>query len=238
MSTGGPYIGANGRRATACNALIDYYGAPVVDLDLADATPLSGPVTVTISNLTLKMAVGVDASGKETQRPFAGSLKARLVGGAGGWQRPVTIGPYTMPGGLVMASTVLRDLTMATGTSAATRETVKLAVDKPLGPMFVPGVNVPAARILSMIAGSLWWIDEKGVTQIASARPTTTIRAANNVPDYNGQTRMLTVATEAVAEWMPGAVYTGPTVPERVTVLGTRIHSSSDGVLRVEAMVS
>ena len=239
MAAGGPYLGANGRHATACNLLIPYYGAPVVDLDLAEATPLTNPVTVTIANLTLRMAVGTDASGKPTQRPFAGSLKARLVGGAGAWQTPVTVGPYTAPpGAFVMASMVLRDAAMSTGTTASGREVVKLAADKPLGQFFVPGANVPAGRILAMVAGALWWIDEKGVTHVAPTRPGAPIRGACNVVDYNGSTRVLTVATEDVAAWMPGATYTGPTVPARVTVQGTRIHCANDGILRVEAMVS
>jgi hypothetical protein len=235
--SGGPYLSANGRRATACNFLIPYYGAPVVDLDLAEATPLVNPVTVTIANATYKMAVGVDASGKETQRAFAGSLKARLVGGAGTWQTPVAVGPYKLASG-VMASTVLKDVVMATGTSASTRESVRLAADRSLGAMFVPGSNVPAARILTMIAGSLWWIDAQGVTQIASTRPGAAIRSACNVVDYPGYTRVLSVATEDVAAWVPGATFSNATVPTQVTVEGVRIHSGNDGVLRIEAMVS
>lgn len=235
----GPYLSANGRRATMVNLLFPLYGAPVCDATIADAAPLptDAPFTVSIANLNLRMSVATTASGTKAQRPFAGSLMARLVGGAGTWQTPVTVGPYANPSG-VMMSTILRDVTMATGATAGTRESVKIAADASVGAFFVPGANIPAARILSMLAGRLWWVDTQGVTQISSARPTTQVKSPASVAAYPGDTRILSVATENWAEWLPGATYAGPTVPERVTVLGVRIHSGADGQARLEAMVS
>lgn len=239
FAVSGPYLAVNGRRATMVNLLFPLYGAPICDVTVADATPLptDAPFVVSVANLNVKMSVATTASGTKAQRPFAGSLMARLVGGAGTWQTPVTVGPYSNPSGVLM-STILRDVTMATGTTASLRESVKLSEDRSVGPFFVPGAATPAARILSLLAGRLWWIDVNGTTQIAPTRPTTQVKGPATVSAYPGDTRILSVATENWAEWLPGAQYSGATVPERVTVLATRIHSGADGTARLEAMVS
>jgi hypothetical protein len=211
--------------------LVPLYGLAVADVTLADGGPLAPLVSLVLGNLTMAMAVGVDATGKLTQRTFAGVTQARLVGGFGGWSKRITIGPYGMPSG-VRASTVARDLAAATG------ERVSIATDKTIGPFYVPGRNVSAAAILRAIAGALWWCDEKGQTKIAGKRTPAPIRSAANVTRFDGDTRILRVATEDVAAWLPGATFTGATVPQTVTVQASRMHVANDGTLRIEAMVA
>lgn len=224
--TTGPYLSANGSRVVDLDLSIAYYGAPVCDLALATPVPLTGPVAVIVGNLSLVMA-------PLRQRTFAGQTYARLVGGAAGWQKPVSIGPYSNPAGALL-SHVLGDLAMATG------ERVSLAagLDRSLGAFYVPDNTGPAARTLAAVAGPLWWVDFAGVTQVASARPATTVNSPATIPDYDGGKGWVSVATEDPAAWVPGATYTSAVIPAGITVRATRIRSGNDGVLRVEALVA
>jgi hypothetical protein len=101
---------------------------------------------------------------------------------------------------------------------------------------FWPKVTAPASRILSLLAGSLWWIDASGVTQVASARPTSVVGSEASVVHLDGGRGWATVGTEDPAAWVPGATYSSGTAPT-MTVSASRVHAGSDGVLRHEALL-
>jgi hypothetical protein len=233
----GPYLSANGHRVTSVDLWIPYYGAPVADVTMADASILANPITLVVGNLSLRMALQLDTTGQPRQAAFAGSSTARLVGGYGGWQRTIAVAPYRNPKG-VMLSRVLSDVAMATGSSASTRERVTLAsgLDRSLGLFYAPESNAPAGRLLMALAGPLWWIDTLGVTQIASARPARAITSttAPEVHDMGGG--RLLVATEDPAAWLPGATYSSPTVPTSIAVRTSKVKASEDGRMRVEVL--
>lgn len=236
----GPYLSANSVRVTTLDLAFPYLGVPVADITLATGAGLASPVTLVVGNLTVKLAVMLDpATGAPRVRNFAGQTHARLVGGAGSWPTRVSLAPYSRPSG-VLLSTVLSDLANATGTTAATRERVRLAagLDRSLGIRYVTEQGAPAGRLLALLAGALWWVDVNGVTQVAATRPTSVIKTQTAVEKYDAGRGLLTVATEDVRAWQPGAVYTSPTVPAGVTVNASRVVSDADGKLRVEALVS
>lgn len=238
----GPYASCNGQRVTTLDLARPFYGLPVADVALATGAPLVSPVSLVVGNLTQTMAVMLDPiTGQPRVRTFAGVTHARLVGGAGRWATRVSLAPYRAPtGAQVMLSTVLRDVAMATGTTAATRESVVLAagLDRALGALYVPQTGAPASRILSILAGALWWVDEKGVTQVASARTAAAIKTPAAIDNYDGGKAWMTVGTEDVAGWAPGATYSSPSVPIGVTVEATRVRVDNGGKLRVEALVA
>ena len=62
------YFAANGIRVTGINLLVPWYGAPVCDVTIADAVTLTNPVTLAAANLTLTMALAVDANGAARRR--------------------------------------------------------------------------------------------------------------------------------------------------------------------------
>lgn len=232
------FASLNGSRVVALDLMVPYYGAPVADVLLADAPTLTGAATLTIANLSLAMTVIATPSGGAASGAFAGSSTARLVGGAGGWSRRVSLAPYRNPAG-VRLSTVLGDAAKAAQGPDGRAERVTLAsgLDRSLGAFYVPETRAQAGMILSALAGSLWWIDIDGVTQVARARASTTITTPATV-DYVAGKGHATVATEDLAAWQPGATYTGPTVPQGFTISRTRIHTASDGVLRVEVLTT
>jgi hypothetical protein len=209
---------------------VPWYGLPVADISLASDAPLATAVTLKVGNLSLSMTA-------IRSRAFAGVRYARLVGGAGGWATKVTMTPLRNAAG-VLLSTALRDLAaLAIGPGGAS-ETVKLASDKVLGGFFVPETGASAGRILGGLAAPLWWIDATGVTQVAATRPAKTIATQANVEWLDGRKGLAGVATEDVASWLPGATFTGPTVPTGLTIRDTLITSGDDGVMRVEVMTA
>lgn len=225
------YSSANGQRLASLSLSVPYFGAPTAEVSLATDAPLVAPVMLTVGNLTLSMGI-------VRQKPFAGQTQALLVGGAGRWNVDATIGPYENPVG-VMLSTVLADLVKATRSTiadASTGERVLLAADRSLGTLYVPE-KAPASRILSSLAGELWWIDTAGATHVGP-RTTSTIRTDASVEGRKGARGWLEVATEDPASWMPGAQYSGVTVTDTITVASSRFVFGNEGKLRVYVLTS
>jgi hypothetical protein len=239
----GFYASANGTRVVALDVLIPYVGLPVADISTADgpAPAATDPVTLTIGNLTMACSVW---TGPVSPRSgvFAGSGSMRLVGGAGGWSRKVSLSPYRAPPGTqtVLRSTVLRDLAAAAKGPSGSAERVTLAagMDKSLGAFYVPETGAEAGRQLAAVAGRVWWMDFAGVTQVAAARPAATITTASTIGDMSFAKGRIDVATEDPRAWVPGTTFVGPTVPGGVLIAGVRLHAGPDGVLRVEALTA
>ena len=229
----GPYLAANGAHVVELDAWIPYYGAPVATVSLADGSALASPVTLSIGTLSLAMSIASYPDGTAATQTFAGVTTARLVGGANGWRRPVTMPPYRAPPGSAGVS-----MTLVLGNLAAmVGETVSVAADRVLGPFFATEPRAPASRILSILAGSLWWIDALGVTQVAPTRPTSTIGSQASVMHIDGGRGWATVATEDPASWVPGATYSSGAAPT-LTVSAARIRAGADGVMRHEVLLS
>ena len=214
------YASANGLRSTSSSIAIPFYGTWVADVELAPDAVLSGSVTFQIGNLTLRGTVLRAA-------PFAGSSSTRLVGGAGGWGKTIKLDPYRLASG-GPPPPGLPDAARACG------ETVKLAVDRNLGEFYVPERG-PGSRILRQLGGELWWMDPAGVTQVGP-RPTTKIKSPATIAAYGGGKGWLSVATEDLAAWMPGATFAGNTVAQAITVGAVRIDAGEDGNLRLEVL--
>jgi hypothetical protein len=221
------YLSANGTRVSSADLQIPYYGAAVADLVFPSSLTLTAPVSVIVGNLQLKMGILRQAS-------FAGGATARLVAGPG-WSTTLAqadgspLPPYASPSG-VKLSTILRDVSRRVG------ETVSLAQDRIVGQFFVVEI-CHASRVLRQLAGSLWWVDYAGVTQVAP-RASSVIKTPATTADYRGGMGWLSVATEDVAGWRPGATYSSNTVLSPITVSSTRIHTGNDGTLRMEVLTT
>jgi len=216
------YSSANGARVTLTSLAIPFYGAWVADVTVASPTPLAGDVTLKIGNLSLIGAV-------VRQQVFAQLLTARLVGGHGGWGKQVAARAYANPLGVPL-SMILRDVAGEVG------EKVKLAADRSAGLFFVREAG-PASRVLRQLAGALWWVDAAGVTQIG-ARPSKAITSAATVAAYDGGKGWLSVATEDLSSWAPGATFKSPTVPDGITIGHVRLATANDGKQRIEVLTT
>lgn len=216
----GAFLSLNGARVTSGHVSIPYYGTWNADFMMPKGTTgltVGSAVKVTLGNLNLVGTVYRSAA-------FAGQLKVRCMGGAGGWQKTVTKQQYALDSG-VQLSTVLKDLAMLVG------ETVNIANDSSLGSSFVREA-ASAGRILRQIAGPLWWVDITGVTQIAPARPTSTISTAFQVVNYDGDRGLFEIATEDFLAWQPGAMFSNEVVTTPQTISLSTIDTDNNGVLR------
>src|SRR5262252_7782755 len=95
-----------GLQIVAGSLLIPLVGAWTADLTLATEQQVLGPVEVVIGNLTLQGTV-------YRSEAYGGQVRARVVGGAGGWRTPAPPQGYGMSG--LKLSTVLNDLAATVG---------------------------------------------------------------------------------------------------------------------------
>lgn len=197
------------------------FGAWVADATLAEDAEVPVLCSLTIANLTLAGAV-------MRQAPFAGQRTARLVGGFGGWRRPVGARSYQNPAGIPL-SMILRDAAMEVG------ERVAIANDALVGTDFVRE-SAAASRVLRQIVGRSWWVDAAGVTRLGP-RPSSTVASEYSAVAFSGALGRFLVATEDLAAWLPGAAFASKLVPTS-TVSSMSVAMDRDGKLRLEVLAA
>lgn len=209
-----------GSRIVSGSILIPLYGTWVADIHFADETAIpSTPSALTAGDLAL-VGTSVRSAG------FAGARSARVVGGSGGWRHDVQARAY---GFGPTASMVLSDAATEVG------ERVVVAADRSLGSQWTrePG---PASRVLLMLAGSLWWMDSAGTTQVGTLRSPALITSPFVVMSRSGASGHVQIGTDTLADWMPGRTFIAPTIATPLTVRMVRHHFDRDGVARTEVL--
>lgn len=213
-----------GARATGLRLIMPLYGLWAADVVLASEAPIPTVAdTLRIGGLAL---VGTSLR----TAPFAGARTARLVGGFGGWHKPVDAQAYL--GSSVRVSTVLKDAAAAVG------EHVSVDVnDTPLGRF--TREHGPASQVLRQVAGLLWWVAPDGVTHVGPrARAGVPITSDFDVLEWSGALGRFTIATEVLADWLPGRTFSAPTVAGTQTISYTDVTMDNAGKLRVEVLAS
>lgn len=216
----GPFAALNGRRIISGAITFPYYGAWVADVVLSVADTIPTLSTLTLEDLTLAGAV-------YRQFSFAGSRSARLVGGFGGWRKQVPAQAYQNAAGL-KASLLLGDAAALVG------ERVNVVSDQTVGTLFVREA-APAQRLLRQIAGSIWWIDASGTTQVGP-RTGSPIMSSFTAIQWSGAKGRFEIATEKLSDWMPGQTFSSPTVTATQTIGATSIAIDNDGTLRLTVL--
>lgn len=195
------------------------WGSWCADIVLATAATLpTGRSSLVVGDMSLVGSVFRTAS-------FSGARSARIVGGAGGWDNTIPAQDYV--GSSVLMSTVLRDAATLVG------ETIKMDVADTNLRRFTREAG-PAARVLRQVAGNSWWISEDGITHIGPI-PTKQVKQPFQVIMWSGKTGKFEVATEALAEWIPGNTFVGPGDGVQ-TIQSVSIKSTNDGKLRVSVL--
>lgn len=209
-----------GARASNVDLVIPLYGLWSADVLIAldDAVPDTGALVV--GNLTLQGFV-------LRQALYGGSRRLRLIGGFGGWRKPVPAQQYTLSSG-VRASLLLSDAAKLVG------ERVNVPNDAVIASTYTRAAG-PASLLLSDVAGESWYVDAAGVTQIA-AWPTAPIQSQFTVTNQDGAAGTITVATEDYAEWVPGKTFSSPFTVGTFTVRGLELMMKDDGIARIEVL--
>jgi hypothetical protein len=168
--------------------------------------------------------------------PYGGQVRARLVGGFGGWRQRVQSQGYGTPTGIKL-STVLHDVARLVG------EAVQVDADVGIGNAFVRvnfTTSVASDVLWQMLAQAFipaWRIDPAGTTQL-TPWPTVKIITPFTVTDQKPDEGVVTIATEDYASWMPGAQFTSPLVEGTFTSAGVHYVWDNDGKFRFEVLTA
>lgn len=217
------FASLNGQRVVKASICIPMYGAWSADVDMDNPADIPLNVTLTIANLSLVGRVYRMAS-------FAGGRSARIVGGYGGWRKTVPVQAYYKTGG-VKRSTVLGDVAALVG------EKIKITTDQTIGTYFIREL-APAERTLRQVLGSVWYIDEKGVTQCQARTNSALIKSEFTVGARSGGQGRIEIASEDIASWMPGRTFDTPVLNAVQTISTTTIQADNAGKLRLEILTT
>jgi len=210
----------NGVAIKTAEVTLPFRGVWTADVVTEGEIDADGPVTITIADLTL---VGtVDRMGD-----FLGSGNLRIVGGAGGWMKPVPAKYYQNSFGLKL-SPIVSDAAREAG------ETVNVSSDaeRTVGSFYMRE-QAPAARVLAQLT-SLWWVDFAGVTQVAVTRKATPITATFDVLPKGTDLHLgrVALATDTPCAFVPGCTFSSQTLSKQT--ISTVVHRLGANKLRTE----
>jgi hypothetical protein len=174
------------------------------DLVLASDTP----AVPTAPSQTLVLGTITATCTVVRQVAWTGEVKARVVGGAGGWSTILPGKQYTNPGGGVPVSMVVNDAASAVGETAPMLDYPGGAAT--LGPNYVRAQG-PASGVLwemtdtGVFPGG-WWMDLSGVVHTETI-PSSTIQSDFSIHEVDGTCGRYVVYTEFAADWLPGAAF-------------------------------
>lgn len=176
----------NGTRVIEATLWIPWHGRWMLDVRLDLPVELSGAVTFSVAGAGTWRG-SVLRAGVE-----AGSTRARIVGGAGGWGDTLPKRAYVGP---VKRSLVISDAAKECG------ESVSVAADATL-PAYVRAAG-PASRVLD---GVPWYVDAAGVTQVRERAAGVVASEFEFVSGHFGR-GLVVVASDAPQDWLPGRTF-------------------------------
>jgi hypothetical protein len=208
-----------GERIQSGIVTMPYWGTLVGDVLLASSAAVDSPATLTIGDLSCVVSIVRQAS-------FAGSRSFRVVGGYGGWRK--TVGPrwYTAPVPMPLAP-VLRDVAAEVG------EQVSCPSTRIMQAQYARATG-QAVRVLDLLAPD-WWVAPDGTTTIGP-RDSSLITSDKTIVSYSGGKGQFQVATETMADWMPGRTFTSQTIDTPVTIGSVTITMGNDGKVRLDVL--
>ena len=159
---------------------------------------------------------------------FAGTHNVRVVGGTGGWRKPVLPKQYASPAGIPTA-VVLSDL-------AATVQELPPVVDPTVPPTIGTGFlrQGPASLVLWQLLGNAWYMDNTGTIQTAP-RLGVPIATPFQTIEVHGAPGVYEIVTDFPASWLPGMTFVSPTASCTVSRV---MHTATGSSLKTEVMVS
>jgi len=212
-----PFASLTGANVIALRLVVPAQGIWHADVTLDQAIDVAGPQTLLLAGSTWICAVirAVD---------FAGVRSLRLVGGSGGWRKPVPAQQYLSPAG-VPTATVIADASTLVQELPVVLDATALPT---IGTGFVRQA-APASMVLwDLLAQNVlqtWWMNPSGVVQTAPRVPTPIVSdfVAEAVKGAAGHYR---IATESPGDWTPGSLFASTTVSGTISRVEHRVHRS------------
>lgn len=189
-----------GKLARTGALYVAWRGVWMADLELPGDEVPGGRVEVRMGPLTLSGTVDPDRSGV-----YRSGARVRVVGGAGGWEKPAPRRHFHADQGL-RRKTVLEDTARAVGESLSFE-----SGDGDIGVDFVRldedegGFAQPASAVFAQLAVPLWWVAYDGTTHVAIARPAPVV---GDIQVLDFDPRLGTVLLSDIAPIEVGSVLT------------------------------
>lgn len=215
-------ITINGQRVTKASVTIPMYGAWTADVDIEGASTMGSVVTLVMQGLSLVGTV-------TRQSVFAGTRKLRIVAGGGGWRKTIPPRGYSGPLGVKLSS-VLSDAASDSG------ETVSVGSDTTLGAFYTRDRG-KASKVLRLLVGGVWYIDNAGVTQVKD-RATSAIASPFQVISWDGGRGSFQISTETYEDWVPGRTFSTNTVSEAQTISSVTFDADNEGKVRLQVLTA
>ncbi len=192
-------LSANGFPVLTWSLYVPWSGVWLLDgaYDAPDVPPLDSPIVLTTTEG--QSLVGTVDPDPEKTIKFGERVHLGVLGGGGGWGKPVLPKAYQSDAGVALASVV-------STTAAEVREIASVLVPETIGTDFFRVGGEPAAQVLD---GRSWWVGFDGVTRIGP-RPSLRAPASLEVLEWDEDTGVITAACDGLVE--PGTVI----VDERV----------------------
>jgi hypothetical protein len=223
------FASVNGLQIVGGLLVVPLVGVWTADLYLATSQEVSGSVQVVIGNLTLQGFV-------YRSETYGGQVRARLVGGYGGWRTPIAAQGYGSTQG-VKLSTVLQDAAAACG------EQLQVFADVTIGQAFVRAAFVSSVasdvlwQMLALGYMSAWHVNPEGAT-VTGPWPTTAVSTPFMPTDQRPEEGLVEIATEDYASWMPGATFSHPLLHGTYTSAGVQYVWDEEGTFRFEVLTA
>ena len=221
------FAAVNGLQIVSGSLVIPLVGAWTADLELAGTNAISGQVSVVIGNLTLLGTV-------YRSDLYGGQVRARLVGGYGGWRTQVPAQGYGSPSGISLL-TVLTDAAQACG------EQISVSSGASIGGGFVRArfpTSVAGDVLWQMVAQGFvpaWYVAPSGVTMTAPW-PTSTVSSAFTVTAQRTDEGNVEIATEDYVSWLPGCQFSAPQLNDKFTNAGVIYTWDAGGKFRFDVL--
>lgn len=185
----------NGLDAISIRFLFSWRGVWIADVeynsDTIPALPTSGPALLTVGTTIVKGAL--DPRGTGT---FASRCTARVVGGGGGWDKPVAPKHFNDPSGALISSLVYSTTGILVG------EVVTDPTPKSFGKDF--GRSAGAAS--RVFGDNDWFVDPiTGVTFVASW-PSLPLDPTATIANYEASEKRVTIHSDSLV--LPGTLIT------------------------------
>lgn len=213
----------DGNRVAALTLILPAKGIWTADV-LLDQNAAMNDTSVTLTLNTFSLKGTIFRAGN-----FVGAASFRIVGGAGGWRKPLPAKFYQSGAGVRLSSLV-------TDTAREAGEQVAVLADRTVGTAFTRQRG-PAVRVLGLL-GDQWWVRPiDGVTVVGErANPVIVSQFDTLAQGTSLALGRVMVATDAPQDWQPGAVFSSPTLSAR-TISGA-IHRLDANSLRTEVWIA
>ncbi len=214
-----------GARVIAGRVVIPYCGAFHADVTIdREVTTIAPGSTLTIGDLKLVVTPW------RAVQPYQGRTLVRLIGGYGGWRKPLPERGYSSPAG-VRASLVLTHAAKEAG------ERIEIGPSfaaKILGLHYARINDEPGSRVLNVVARGAWHLDPDGITRVG-ARTASTLAKPVTVTAFDGARGTCVIASENVNALRPGVTFSSVTIKRPVTI-ASLVHTLSEKGVRTEAL--